>query len=77
MTFDKKFNELSKLVRVILLLIPFVNWIIEILIRVSAVMRNSSTYNIVGLVLGIVGNAIFGWVDLLFVIFKNRNCLLF
>lgn len=76
MTFDKKFEGLSKLVKVILLIIPFVGWIVEILVRLSALLRKSSTLNIVGFVLYLVGGVIFAYVDLFFVIFTNKQFLL-
>ena len=39
MTFDKWFYQQSKLVQVILLLIPFVGWVAELLIRLSVYLR--------------------------------------
>ena len=39
MTFDKWFNKQSKLIQIILLLIPGVNWITELLVRVSRFLR--------------------------------------
>ena len=44
------FNEQSPLVQVILLFIPFIGWIIEILVRVFALIRLQSKTNIIGLV---------------------------
>lgn len=58
MTFDKWFEKQSKLIKVILLLIPVVGWVCEILVRLSAVLRKGSTVNLIGLVLFIF----FGWV---------------
>ena len=52
MTFDKWFEEQALWLKIVLLIIPFVGWVVEILIRVSAVIRKSSTLNIVGLVIG-------------------------
>lgn len=71
MTFDKWFKEQSLIVKVILLIIPFVGWIIEVLVRLSAVLRNSSTNNIIGLVLGIIGNWIWAIIDLIYLLVKG------
>ena len=75
MTFDKWFEEQSLLLKVILLVIPFVGWVVEILIRVSAVIRKSSTLNIVGLVIGVIGNWIWAIVDLVYMILKGQLLL--
>ena len=53
MTFDKWFNEQPLWLKIVLLVIPFVGWVVEILIRVSAVIRKASVLNIVGLVIGL------------------------
>jgi hypothetical protein len=76
MTFDKWFEEQSLIVKVILLIIPFVGWIVEILVRISAVLRNSSTINILGLILGVIGNWIWGIIDLIFLILQGNLLLL-
>lgn len=39
MDFDKWFNSQSTLVKVILLLIPGINWVVEILVRLSLLLR--------------------------------------
>ena len=66
----KKFQELPRLIQIILLLIPGVNWITEIVVRVSALFEKSSLENVLGFVLGVVFGLILGWVDLVW-------CLLF
>lgn len=69
----KWFNSQSRLVQIILLLIPFVNWITEIVVRVSAVLETKSEKNLLGLILAILptGN-ILGWVDLVWVLVYNH-----
>lgn len=76
MEFDKWFKEQSLLIKVILLIIPFVGWIVEILVRLSAVLRNSSTVNIIGLVLGIIGNWFWGIIDLIYLLVTGNLLLL-
>lgn len=76
MEFDKWFEKQSLLVKVILLIIPFVGWVVEILVRLSAVLRNSSTLNIVGLILGVIGNWIWSVIDLVYLLIKGTLLLL-
>ena len=60
MKFDLWYQEQTLLVRIILIIIPFIGWIIELLVRVSALIRFQSKRNIAGLIIF----AIFGgfWV---------------
>ena len=76
MTFDKWFEEQALWLKIVLLVIPFVGWVVEILIRVSAVIRKSSVINIVGLVIGVFGNIIWAIVDLVFMILKGQLLLI-
>ncbi len=69
MSFNKWFDKQSRLVQIILLLIPFVNWIVEILVRLSALLTKASLVNILGFIFGLI-IPIFGWLDLVW-------CLLF
>ena len=75
MTFDKWFEEQALWLRVVLLIVPFVGWVMEILIRVSAVIRKSSTLNIVGLVLGAV-IPFFGIVDAIVLLITGKQLVL-
>ena len=47
MTFDKWFNQQSVLVKAILLLLPFVGWVCECLVRLSVALRTKSIIHIV------------------------------
>jgi uncharacterized membrane protein len=66
----KWFNGLPRLVQIILLLIPGVNWVVEIIVRVSAVVEKTTVGNILGLIFGLFIPVINGWIDLIW-------CLLF
>lgn len=57
--FDKWFNSQSTLVKAILLLIPGVNWVVEILVRLSVMLRTKETIHVVALVVFAVVNV--GW----------------
>ena len=65
MTFDKWFNKQSRLIQLILLLIPGVNWIVELLVRVSKFLRTKDGFDLVILILSLipVTGMILGWLD--------------
>lgn len=68
----RTFNSLPRLVQFLLLLIPGVNWITEIIVRITAVIEKPSLGNIIGLIIAIVIGFAFGWVDLVWVLlFKH------
>jgi uncharacterized membrane protein len=60
----KWFNGLPRLLQIILLLIPGVNWVVEIIVRVSAVLEKTTTGNILGLIFGVFIPVFSGWIDL-------------
>lgn len=68
----KWFNKQSRLLQIILLLIPFVNWVVEVLVRWSAVLnaKKKSLLNILVAILVTFGGLVWGWVDIIW-------CLLF
>ena len=75
MTFVKWFDAQSRLLKVILLLIPFVGWVVEILVRVSACLRKGSSVNLLGLVLFVLFGLILAYVDLFCLIFTGKMAL--
>lgn len=74
MNFDEWFFTQSKMVQIILLFIPVVGWIVEILVRISALIKHKCNINIVGLVVYFL----IGWawiptiLDMLFAAFGDR-----
>ena len=50
MNFDEWFDYQSKMVRVVLLFIPVIGWVVEILVRISALIKKQCKINVVGLV---------------------------
>ena len=70
----KKFFGLPRLVQILILLIPLVNWVVELIIRWSAVIEKPSIKHIVVAILF----TIFGWgyvlriVDILWVLFTKH-----
>ena len=51
MTFDKLFNKQNLLVKILLLIIPGVNIVTEVLVRVSAFLRNKDLVQLVLMIL--------------------------
>ena len=68
------FNKQSRLVQIILLLIPVVGWIVEIFVRVTAVLEKPTLGNILGLIFGII-IPVFGWFDLIWILLFNHLIL--
>ena len=67
----KKFQKLPRLVQFLLLLIPFVGWITEIVVRLSALLEKPDLRNILGFIFGLV-IPVFSWLDLIWVLlFKH------
>ena len=71
----KWFNKQSRLVQIILLLIPGVNWVTEVIVRVSGVIQKPTLENILGVILAFVFGSLLGWVDLIWVLIFNHLCL--
>lgn len=73
LTFDKWFQEQTKVWKIVLLVIPFVNYIIEILVRASAIVRKNSATNIAGVIFFIVPWGLFtSYLDLIWVIIFDQ-----
>lgn len=77
MNFDKWFYEQNRLLQIILLIVPFVGWICEVLIRLSVMLRTKSLLHIIVFaVFVLVG---WGWIlaviDLVYFIIKGHLIL--
>lgn len=70
-----KFNSLPRLIQLILLLIPVVGWVVEVVVRISAVIERTTLGNILGLIFGII-IPVFGWLDLVWVLLFKHMILL-
>ena len=74
MNFDEWFNYQSKMVQVVLLFIPVVGWVVEILVRISALIKKRCQMNVVGLVVFIL----LGWawlpviIDMFYLAFTDK-----
>lgn len=57
MNFDTWFHNQSKLIQIILLILPFIGWIVDALVRWSAFLKNTDlkeTNNVINLVMALV-----------------------
>ena len=68
----KWFYKQSKLVQLLLLLIPGVNWVVEIRIRWSAFLSRPKLLTLVFAILATVTVGVFGWVDLVWLLLFNH-----
>lgn len=72
--FDKWFNSQTTLVKAILLLLPFVGWVCEALIRLDVMLRTKETIHIVMFVLFVAIG--WGWflgaIDFVYLLVKGK-----
>lgn len=77
MKFDKWFNKQSRLIQVILLVIPFVGWFVELGVRLSVALRTKDIIHILVFVLFLVVG--WGWIlnliDLIYLVLKGHLIL--
>lgn len=64
------FNKQSRLVQIILLLIPVVNWIVEVCVRWSAFLKSKSVITLITAIVVTFLGIVVGWIDVIW-------CLLF
>ena len=75
MSINKSFQGLPKIAQFILLLIPVVNWWVEIIVRVSAFCNKQGGILQVILAIIPITGTILGYIDLIYVLIKGRLCL--
>ena len=77
MNFDKWFNKQTRLIQVILLVIPFVGWFVELGVRLSVALRTKDIIHILVFVLFLVVG--WGWIlnliDLIYLVLKGHLIL--
>lgn len=69
------FNKQSRLVQIILLLIPGVNWITEILVRWSTYLKKGGTVRLIVSIIVTIFGVVFGWIDLVWLLLFNKLLL--
>ena len=70
---EKWFEKQSRLVQILLLLIPGVNWVVEVLVRCSYSLRKKSLLKyLIAIIVTLPSGVIIGWLDMLwFLLFKH------
>ena len=67
------FNKQSRLVQLLLLLIPFVNWITELVVRWGTFLKKGGLLRLVICIIVTVGGGfIFGWLDFIWVLLFKK-----
>ena len=67
------FNKQNRLVQIILLLIPGVNWVTEILVRWSTFAKQGGILRlIICILVTIPSGIVFGWLDLIWVLLFKK-----
>ncbi len=70
------FNKLPRLVQLILLLIPGVNWITEMIVRWSTFLKKGGLLRLIICIIVTIGfGVILGWIDLIWVLLFKKLCL--
>lgn len=66
------FNKQSRLVQILLLLIPFVNWVTEICVRWSSWLKSKSIISLLVAILVTFFGVFWGWVDIVWCLLFNH-----
>ena len=75
-TINSSFKSLPRLVQIILLLIPGVNWFTEILVRGSAALHGKAMLQIIVLIFAILPTGVLlGWIDLFSCLLQKKLIL--
>lgn len=76
MSINSGFKSLPRLVQIILLLIPGVNWFTEVLVRGSAALHGKAVLQIIVLIFAILPTGVLlGWIDLFSCLFCKKLIL--
>ena len=69
---EKWFEKQSRLVQILLLLIPGVNWVVEVLVRWDHALRKKSLIKYAIAIVVTVFGAVVGWLDLIWVLLTKH-----
>ena len=69
------YNKQSRLVQLLLLLIPFVNWIVEIVVRWSTWNKKRGLLRLIICLVVTFGGLVIGWLDAIWVILTGKLLL--
>ena len=66
------FNKQSRLVQILLLLIPGVNWVVELIVRWGTLAQKFNILRLIICIAIIPCGLIFGWIDLIWVLLFKK-----
>lgn len=73
---EKWFEKQSKLVQILLLIIPGVNWVVEVLVRWDHALKTKSLFKfIIAIVVTIPSGIVIGWLDALWCVLFGHMLL--
>ena len=76
MSINSGFKSLPRLVQIILLLIPGVNWFTEIIVRGSAALHGKAMLQVIVLIFAILPTGVLlGWIDLFSCLLQKKLIL--
>lgn len=62
------FNKQNRLIQFLLLLIPVVNWVVEVVVRWSSFLKSKSIIELVLAILVTFVGLAYGWIDMIWVL---------
>ncbi len=68
----KWFNNQSRLVQIVLLLIPFVNWVVEIYVRWTTFVEKKGLLHLLAAILVTFFGIFIGWLDIVWCLLFNH-----
>ena len=66
------FNRQSRLVKILHLLIPVVNWIVEIIVRWSTFLKKGGVVRLIICLVVTIGGLFVGWLDCIWVLLFKK-----
>ena len=69
---DDWFHKQNKLIQVLLLIIPFINWIVEILVRWSAFLKKGGFFRLLICLVVTIFGVVIGWLDAIWTLCTNK-----
>ena len=69
---DAWFHKQNKLVQILLLFIPVINWFTEILVRCSAFLKTGGALRLVISLIVTIGGLFIAWLDMIWVLLFNK-----
>ena len=69
---DAWFHKQNKLVQILLLLLPVINWFTEILVRWSAFLKKGGALRLIISLIVTIGGLFIGWLDAIWTLIFNK-----